>query len=60
MDELSPGHDRAREAQKRILQKGKQWDRMVTVLEREAQTAADPAAEGRDRCGGWPGCRSRS
>ena len=43
MDELQPGHDRAREAQKRILQKGKQWDRMVSVLEREAQTAADPA-----------------
>ena len=43
MDELQPGHDRAREAQKRILQKGKQWDRMVSVLEREAETATDPA-----------------
>ncbi|HEY0710048.1 MAG TPA: hypothetical protein VGG33_24770, partial [Polyangia bacterium] len=43
MDELSPGHDRAREAQKRILQKGKQWERMVAVLEREAQTATEQA-----------------
>jgi tetratricopeptide (TPR) repeat protein len=43
MDELQPGHDRAREAQKRILQKGKQWERMVTVLEREAQTAPEQA-----------------
>jgi golgin subfamily B member 1 len=45
MDELSPGHDRAREAQKRILQKGKQWDRMVAVLEREAEIAVDPAVK---------------
>jgi tetratricopeptide (TPR) repeat protein len=43
MDELSPGHDRAREAQKRILQKGKQWERMITVLEREASTAPEQA-----------------
>jgi tetratricopeptide (TPR) repeat protein len=43
MDELQPGHDRAREAQKRILQKGKQWERMITVLEREASTAPEPA-----------------
>src|SRR5439155_23148192 len=41
--ELSPGYERAREAQKRILLKAKQWDRMVTVLEREAQGASDPA-----------------
>ena len=45
IDELSPGPDRAREAQKRILQTGKQWDRMVGVLEREAQTASDPAVK---------------
>jgi tetratricopeptide (TPR) repeat protein len=43
MEELSPGHDRAREAQKRILQKGKQWDKMASVLEREAQGATDPS-----------------
>lgn len=41
MEELSPGHDRAREAQKRILQKGKQWDKMASVLAREAQGAGD-------------------
>ena len=43
LEALSPGYERAREAQKRILLKAKQWDRMVTVLEREAQNAAEPA-----------------
>jgi tetratricopeptide (TPR) repeat protein len=43
LETLSPGYERAREAQKRILLKAKQWDRMVTVLEREAQNASDPA-----------------
>src|SRR5262249_24337781 len=42
MEELAPGHDRAHEAQKRILQKGKQWDRMAVVLERDAAAATDP------------------
>ncbi len=45
LEEISPGYERAREAQKRILQKGKQWGRMVSVLEREAKGAADPAAK---------------
>lgn len=43
MEEIAPGYDRAREAQKRILQKSKQWDRMAAVLEREAQGASEPA-----------------
>ena len=42
MEELDAGHDRAREAQKRLLQKGKQWDRMAALLEREAGAVADP------------------
>jgi tetratricopeptide (TPR) repeat protein len=43
MEELDPAHDRAREAQKRLLQKNKQWDRMAALLEREAAAAPDPA-----------------
>ena len=35
--ELEPGYDRAREAQKRILQKTKQWDQMVPLLVDEAE-----------------------
>ena len=34
--ELAPGYDRALEAQKRILQKTKQWDQMVPLLVEEA------------------------
>jgi tetratricopeptide (TPR) repeat protein len=37
--EISPGYDRAREAQKRILQKTKQWDQMVPLLVDEAERA---------------------
>lgn len=40
---LMPGYERARESQKRILQKAKQWDKMADVLEREAQSRDDPA-----------------
>ena len=43
MEELDAGHVRAREAQKRLLQKNKQWDRMAALLEREASAATDPA-----------------
>jgi tetratricopeptide (TPR) repeat protein len=43
MEELDAGHDRAREAQKRLLQKNKQWDRMAALLEREATAATEPA-----------------
>ena len=43
MEELDAGHVRAREAQKRLLQKNKQWDRMAALLEREANAAPDPA-----------------
>ncbi len=43
MEELDPSHDRAREAQKRLLQKNKQWDRMAALLEREAAAAPEPA-----------------
>ena len=39
---LSPGYERAREAQKRILQKTKQWDLMVPLLVEEAEHAAEP------------------
>jgi tetratricopeptide (TPR) repeat protein len=37
--ELAPGYDRALEAQKRILQKTKQWDQMVPLLVDEAERA---------------------
>jgi tetratricopeptide (TPR) repeat protein len=43
LETVNPSYERAREAQKRILLKAKQWDRMVTVLEREAEGAAEPA-----------------
>ena len=42
MYEVSPGYDRAREAQKRILQKTKQWDQMVPLLVDEAERAEIP------------------
>ena len=42
MCELAPGYDRAREAQKRILQKTKQWDQMVPLLVDEAERAEIP------------------
>jgi tetratricopeptide (TPR) repeat protein len=41
MWELSPGYERAREAQKRILQKTKQWDQMVPLLVDEAEQATE-------------------
>jgi len=37
--QLEPGYERAREAQKRILQKTKQWDQMVPLLVDEAERA---------------------
>ena len=39
MWEIAPGYERAREAQKRILQKTKQWDQMVPLLVDEAERA---------------------
>jgi tetratricopeptide (TPR) repeat protein len=42
MWELAPGYERAREAQKRILQKTKQWDQMVPLLVDEAERADLP------------------
>jgi len=42
MYEIAPGYDRAREAQKRILQKTKQWDQMVPLLVDEAERADLP------------------
>jgi tetratricopeptide (TPR) repeat protein len=41
MWELAPGYERAREAQKRILQKSKQWDQMVPLFVDEAERAVD-------------------
>ena len=43
VEELSPGYARAREAQRRLLLKGKNWDRMAELLEREAALQEDPA-----------------
>ncbi len=43
IETLVPGHERAREAQRRILLRAKRWDGMAELLEREAQGAADPA-----------------
>jgi len=40
--EIAPGYERAHEAQKRILQKTKQWDQMVPLLVDEAQRAELP------------------
>jgi golgin subfamily B member 1 len=45
MSELSPGYERAREAQKRILQKTKQWDQMVPLLIDEAEHAESSEAK---------------
>lgn len=45
MWELSPGYERAREAQKRILQKTKQWDQMAPLLVDEAERAVSPEAK---------------
>ena len=42
MWEIAPGYERAREAQKRILQKTKQWDQMVPLFLDEAERAALP------------------
>jgi tetratricopeptide (TPR) repeat protein len=42
LEELSPAYTRAREAQRRILLKGKSWDRMAALLEREAAQQSDP------------------
>ena len=42
MWELAPGYERAREAQKRILQKTKQWDQMVPLFIDEAERAIEP------------------
>jgi golgin subfamily B member 1 len=43
--ELSPGYERAREAQKRILQKTKQWAQMVPLLADETERASEPEAK---------------
>jgi tetratricopeptide (TPR) repeat protein len=43
MWELAPGYERAREAQKRILQKTKQWAQMVPLFVDEAERAAESA-----------------
>ncbi|HET6148528.1 MAG TPA: tetratricopeptide repeat protein [Polyangia bacterium] len=43
IEELTPSYARAREAQRRLLLKGKSWDRMAELLEREAALQEDPA-----------------
>jgi golgin subfamily B member 1 len=43
IEELQPQHTRAREAQRRMLLKAKNWDRMAALLEREAVQQADQA-----------------
>ncbi len=43
VEELAPTYARAREAQRRLLLKGKSWDRMAALLEREAALQEDPA-----------------
>ena len=43
VEELAPSYPRAREAQRRLLLKGKNWDRMAELLEREAALQEDPA-----------------
>lgn len=45
ISELSPGYERAREAQKRILQKTKQWDQMVPLFIDEAERAESSEAK---------------
>jgi tetratricopeptide (TPR) repeat protein len=42
MVELDPSYERAREAQKRILQKTKQWDQMVPLFIEDVDRATDP------------------
>ena len=42
-EEIAPTFSRAREAQRRLLLKGKSWDRLAALLEREAAAQADPA-----------------
>ncbi|HVU50723.1 MAG TPA: hypothetical protein VHL80_08545, partial [Polyangia bacterium] len=41
IEEIQPQHTRAREAQRRMLLKAKNWDRMAALLEREAVLQAD-------------------
>jgi tetratricopeptide (TPR) repeat protein len=43
IEELAPAHARAREAQRRMLLKAKNWDRMAALLEREAVQQPDAA-----------------
>ena len=43
VEELAPNYARAREAQRRLLLKAKSWDRMASLLEREAGLQEDPA-----------------
>jgi tetratricopeptide (TPR) repeat protein len=43
IEEIDPKHTRAREAQRRMLLKAKNWDRMAALLEREAAQQADQA-----------------
>ena len=45
MWELSPGYDRALEAQKRILQKTKRWEQMAPLLVDEAEQTVSPQAK---------------
>ncbi|HTA20654.1 MAG TPA: hypothetical protein VK989_15280, partial [Polyangia bacterium] len=42
IEEIAPKHARAREAQRRMLLKAKNWDRMAALLEREAAQFTDP------------------
>ena len=42
IEELQPKHARAREAQRRMLLKAKNWDRMASLLEREASQFSEP------------------
>jgi len=41
-EEIAPTYGRAREAQRRLLLKGKSWDRLAALLEREAAAQPDP------------------
>jgi tetratricopeptide (TPR) repeat protein len=42
-EEIAPTFGRAREAQRRLLLKGKSWDRLAALLEREAAAQPDPS-----------------
>lgn len=42
IEEIQPANTRAREAQRRMLLKAKNWDRMAALLEREAAQFPDP------------------